>query len=213
MTQEANLLPCSQTGLRHYLASLGKRWENPALDGLGAGLGGAGHRGSRLKVLRDLTGGTILQTEEKEGSPSPCDNNGGVTEWPAAGSPSLVLSCPALDFVPDDKDDKVDKPGEFLEKKNKNQGSSDVQVKSILWRVVLTLGCGALRTNTLTHQWQIWGSQESSGPVATRPQGGCHLPVFLLCGLSGKAYLKWSRSKQPEREHQLSLRMFACRVL
>jgi hypothetical protein len=26
-----------------------------------------------------------------------------VAEWPAAGSPSLVVSCPALDNVPDDK--------------------------------------------------------------------------------------------------------------
>lgn len=26
-----------------------------------------------------------------------------MAEWPAAGSPSLVVSCPALDNVPDDK--------------------------------------------------------------------------------------------------------------
>lgn len=60
-----------------------------------------------------LTGGTPLQIKERGESPPPWVNREGVLEWPAADRPSLLLSCPALDSVPDDT---VDKPGEFPEK-------------------------------------------------------------------------------------------------
>lgn len=45
---------------------------------------------------------------------------------------SLSGALLALDSVPDDK---VDESGEFLgeTKQNKNQGSSEVRVKSVLW--------------------------------------------------------------------------------
>lgn len=93
MTQEPNVLPCSQPCLMHYLASLGKRWENPVLDGIDARLGGAGHRGSRPEVLRDLTGGTILQMGEKKGSPSPSGRSGRVAcSWQSLSGALLPSS-------------------------------------------------------------------------------------------------------------------------
>lgn len=118
MTQEANLLPCSQAGLVHYLASLGKRCENPVLDGVDARLGGAGHRSSRLEVLSDLTGGTILQIEEKEGSPSPSGRSGGVAcSWQSLSGSLLTLSLMT----------KLTNQENFWKKK-KTQSSSEVGV-------------------------------------------------------------------------------------
>lgn len=46
--------------------------------------------GSRVEVMSRLTRGTIQQTKEREGLPSPCDKKG-MAEWPAAGSPSGAL--------------------------------------------------------------------------------------------------------------------------
>lgn len=85
--------------------------------------------------MSSLIGGTILQTREREGSPSPWDNRG---EWQSGLQLAVPLWCSSAQLLTLSLMTKLKNQENFYKtnkqtKTNKKQGSSEVQVKCVLW--------------------------------------------------------------------------------